>query len=71
MPQESRTTLFSGPKKQNVTMLWKIFGPVINPHKNNHKTKISKLVTYLGDTLTGSNEISNEFNQYFASVCKK
>ncbi len=52
-------------------MLWKIFGPMINPHKNKQKTKISKLVTYLGDTLTGSNEISNEFNQYFASVGKK
>ncbi len=38
-------------------MLWKIFGPVINPHKNKHKTKISKLVTDLGETLTGSNEI--------------
>ncbi len=52
-------------------MLWKIFGPVINPHKNKHKTQISKLVTDLGDTLTGSNEISNEFNQYFSSVGKK
>ncbi len=42
-----------------------------NPYKNKHKTKISKLVTDLGDTLTGSNEISNEFNQYFASVGKQ
>ncbi len=52
-------------------MLWKIFVLVINPHKNKHKTKISKLETNLGDTLTGSNVISNEFNKYFASVGKK
>jgi hypothetical protein len=55
-------------KKQNVTMLWKIFGPVINPGKDKKRGNISKLIKENGLTITDNIKIADEFNKYFTSV---
>ncbi len=47
-------------KKQNVTMLWKMFGPVINPDKSNRRSNVGKLINELGGTVTNNHEIANE-----------
>ncbi len=55
-------------KKQNVTMLWKCFAPVINPGKNKKRGNISKLINEHGLTITDNINIADEFNKYFSSV---
>ncbi len=55
-------------KKQNVTTLWKIFGPVINPSKSKRKGNIRKLINEHGIMITDNNNIANEFNKYFISI---
>ncbi len=55
-------------KKQNVTTLWKIFGPVINPSKSKRKGNISKLINEHGVMITDNNNIANEFKKYFTSI---
>ncbi len=48
-------------------MLWKIFGPVINPSKSK-KGNISKLINEYGLTITDYINFADEFNKYFSSV---
>ncbi len=49
-------------------MLWKIFGPVINPGKSNKISNISKLINELGGTVTNNHEIANELNKNFTTI---
>ncbi len=49
-------------------MLWKIFGPVINPGKSKKLSNISKLINELGGTVTNNHEIVNEFNKYCTTI---
>ncbi len=55
-------------EKQNVTMLWKISGPVINPGKSQERGNISKLINEYGLTITDNINFADEFNKYFSSV---
>ncbi len=49
-------------------MLWKMFGPVINPGKIQKRANISKLINEHGLTITDHIKIAGEFNNYFFSV---
>ncbi len=55
-------------KKQNVSMLCRIFGPVINPGKSKKSGNFSKLSNEHGLTITDNIKIADEFNKYFFSV---
>jgi hypothetical protein len=57
-------------QKQNVCTLWKIFGPMINPHKTHKNMKIPKLV-HEGITYTKDMDIANTLNNYFSTIGKK
>ena len=57
--------------KQSLKKMWNAFGPIINPHKYQKKTKkIEKLIVD-GKIVTDGASIANSFNDYFVNIGKK
>ena len=56
--------------KKNLSTLWRIFGPMINPNK----TKKSRRITMLKDcdkNICDEYDMANAFNNYFAEIANK
>ena len=53
--------------KENSRKQWQMINSLLNRNKNG-KTKINKLVNENGDTISNSEEISENFNKYFCNI---
>ena len=56
--------------KNSLTNLWKVFTPIINPHKNKNSRTIDKL-NINRKIVNNPLEIANHFNNYFCNIGKK
>ena len=54
-------------KKKNVSVLWQIFGPIINPNKAKQSVKLDRL-EYDNHTITNTKDIANTMNDFFVNI---